>query len=84
MNQIWVVIVSGSQATVVQWNFESRSNLGVVLVQLFPPKSLSHSTQSISEYLGGKSDTVTRSRRWSIDNTEANEEDPHKLSPLSL
>ena len=49
-----------------------------------PQKSLSHSTQSISEYLGGKSDTVTRSRRWSIDNTEANEEDPHKLSPLSL
>ncbi|KAI6649618.1 Zinc finger CCCH domain-containing protein 10-like [Oopsacas minuta] len=49
-----------------------------------PQKSLSHSTQSISDYLGAKSDGVTRSRRWSIDNTDATEEGPHKLSPLSL
>ena len=49
-----------------------------------PQKSLSHSSQSISEYIGGKSDT-TRTRRWSIDNTDQPDEmTPHKLSPLSL
>ena len=49
-----------------------------------PQKSFSHSTQSITDYLGGKSDGTTRSRRWSIDNTDPSDDVTHKLSPLSL
>ena len=49
-----------------------------------PQKSFSHSTQSITEIIGGKQEGTTRSRRWSIDNTDPSEDVTHKLSPLSL